>query len=154
MTKAIVADGHPTTRFGIRKLLETMDGIEVAGECGNAEEAFCLLKKLNPDLIVLDLNLKSALDGTGVCLRIKELIEAPRILAYADQNFAEGLSPCLLAGVDSYLHKRSTCEEFLDAVRRTVAGERVGKLEDHLQETNQSPASTSTAAISPPESGR
>lgn len=139
MHELIVADGCPATRYGIRKLLESAYGMEVAGECSNAEETFSLLEKLNPDLVVLDLNLGGALDGTEVCHKIKDLAEAPRILAYADQNFAEGLSPCLLAGVDSYLHKRSTCEEFLDAVRRTVAGERVWKIEDHLQETKPAP---------------
>lgn len=135
MTEVLVADGHPTTRFGLKRLLETVNSIEVTGEYDNTEEVLRLMEKLDPDLVVMDLNLKSALDGTGVCRRIKELAEAPRILAYADQNFVEGLSSCLIAGVDSYLHKRSTCEEFLDAIRRTVAGERVWKIEEHFSET-------------------
>lgn len=107
----------------------------MVGECVEGREALRLVEEVRPDLVVLDLGLTDEVDGIELCRRIKSLPEAPYLLVYTDHNFAESLSSCLLAGVDSYLHKRSTCEEFLDAIRRTVAGERVWKIEEHFSET-------------------
>lgn len=111
----------------------------MVGECVEGREALRLVEEVRPDLVVLDLGLTDEVDGIELCRRIKSLPEAPYLLVYTDHTFAESISPCLLAGVDSYLHKRSTCEEFLDAIRRTVAGERVWKIEELLRETEPPP---------------
>jgi DNA-binding NarL/FixJ family response regulator len=121
--KVVIADGHPTMRLGLRGLLFTTE-MRVVGETGDGEEAIRLARERHPDLVVLGLNLTGETDGIEACRRIKALPHPPRVLVYAAHDFADPVSACLLAGADCCLNKRVECEEFLDIMRRVVAGER------------------------------
>ncbi len=120
----VLVDDHPAMRLGLKDLLNA-NGMWVAGEAGDGDEALRLVEEMRPDLVVLDLNLSGETDGIEVCRRLKTLPEAPYILVHTAHDFARDVSPCLLAGADSYVHKRTACEELLNAVRRTTAGEQV-----------------------------
>jgi NarL family two-component system response regulator LiaR len=108
----------------MKGLLLTTD-LRVVGETGEGEEALRLVRELQPDLVTLGLNLLGEADGIHCCWRIKELSDPPKILVHTTYNFTDDVSSCLLAGADSYVHKRCECEELLGAMRRTVEGERV-----------------------------
>ena len=123
--RVLVLDGHPAMRLGLKGLLGVAGDIWVIGETGDGEEALSLARELRPDLVILGLNLIGSTDGVAVCRRLKALEPPPRVLVYASYDFSDGISSCLLAGADGYLHKRAGCEELLGAVRRTAAGERV-----------------------------
>ena len=123
--RVLLVDGHPAMRLGIQELLSVAGDMRVVGEMGDGEEALRLVNELRPDLIVLGLNLTGDTDGIEVCQTVKASLDPPRVLVHTAHNFTDDVSSCLLAGADSYLHKRSCCEEVLDAVRRTAAGERV-----------------------------
>lgn len=99
--------------------------IRVVGEAGDGESALQLIRELEPDLVTLGLNLLGEADGIHCCWRIKELPVPPKVLVHTTYNFTDDVSSCLLAGADSYVHKRCECEELLQAMRRTVEGERV-----------------------------
>lgn len=130
MKKVIVADGHSTIRFGLNKLADATSDIMVAGESDNSDEVLCLVEELEPDLLILGLNLKGEKTGIEVCQETKALPEPPRVLVYAAYDFIEHIAFCLLGEADSYLHKSIGCVELLDAVRCTVAGERVWRLQE------------------------
>lgn len=122
--RVLIVDGHPATRLGMKGLLMTTD-IHVVGEAGAGEGALRLVRELEPDLVTLGLNLTDEADGIHCCWRIKELPDPPKVLVHTTYNFTDDVSSCLLAGADSYVHKRCECEELLGAMRRTVEGERV-----------------------------
>jgi DNA-binding NarL/FixJ family response regulator len=123
-SRVFLVDGHPATRLGLKNLLDA-NGIRVVGESGDGDEALLLVEEMRPDVVVLDLNLAGEMESIEFCRRIKSLPEAPHVLLYTAYEFAEDVSSCLLAGAESYVHKRTTCEELLNAVRRTAAGEQV-----------------------------
>ena len=122
--RVVVADGHPTMRLGLKGLLLLTD-VRVVGEAGDGEEVLRLVESLQPDLVILDLNLSGGLDAIDACRRIKALPNAPYVLIHTAYNFTDDVSWCLLAGADSYLHKRACCQQLLEAIHRTTAGERV-----------------------------
>ncbi len=126
--KIVVVDGHPAMRLGLKGLLGFAGDMWVVGETGDGEEALRLVDDLRPHLVVLGLNLTGETCGVEGCLKIKALLDPPRVLVYASQDFNYGVSSYLLAGADGVLHKRACCEELLHAVRRTAAGERVWRL--------------------------
>lgn len=122
--EVVIVDGHPTMRLGLKGLLLATD-VRVVGETGDGEEALRLVREARPDLVVLGLNLTGETDGIEVCRRIKDLPEPPRVLIHTAYDFTDDVWSCLLAGADGYLHKRVCCEELLEIMRRTAAGERV-----------------------------
>lgn len=129
----IIADGHPVTCLGIEKLL-TSEGIEVCGMCQDGEKTISLVRELCPKLVVMDLNLAGTDDSVKTLREVKQLPESPQVLIHTTRELVECVSSCVLAGADSYLHKRVGCEELLSTVRRTILGEKiwnVGKYKLH-----------------------
>ena len=53
--RIVLADDHDIVRLGIAALLSTVEGLEVAGQGSDGVEAVALVKKLSPDVVVLDL---------------------------------------------------------------------------------------------------
>ena len=133
--RILVVDGHPAMRLGIRVLLDVTGGMCVVGEAGNGEEAVRLVEESQPDLAVVGLNLNGEPDGIEVCRRLKTLPEPPRVLVHAACDFATGVSSCLLAGADGYLHKGACGEQLVDAVRRVVCGERIWSANNEIDGT-------------------
>lgn len=130
MKKVVVADVHSTIRFGLSKLIEATKDIMVIGESDNGEEASCLVEELKPDLLILGLNLKGEKTGIELCQATKALADPPCVMVYAAYDFADHVAFCLLGEADSYVHKSIGCMQLLDAVRCTVAGERVWRPQD------------------------
>lgn len=122
--RVVIADGHPAMRLGMRGLLLNTDFL-VVGEAGDSEAALRLVEDLGPELVTLGLNLVGEADGIDCCRRLKNLPSPPKVLVHTAYNFAGDVSSCLLAGADSYVHKRCGCEELLQAMKRTVAGDRL-----------------------------
>lgn len=58
MIRVLICDDHALVRAGVRRLLEAMDGVEVVGESGNADDAVMRARQTLPDIVVLDLSLK------------------------------------------------------------------------------------------------
>jgi DNA-binding NarL/FixJ family response regulator len=123
--RVAVVDGHPVTRTGLKTVLDAEEDIQVVGEAESGDEALRLIAEAAPDLVVLGLNLVGEPDGIEVCRQIKTVSDSPHVLIFTAYNFAEDMASSLLAGADSYLHKRSSGEALLDAVRRTVSGEKI-----------------------------
>lgn len=123
--KVLLADDHPTMRFGTSKLLDLARDIKVIGEADSAEGAILLTQELGPDLVILDLHLKSEISGIEACREIKTFLDPPKVLVYTAYNTAEEIRDAILAGADSYVHKGTLPEEFVQAVQETAAGKRV-----------------------------
>jgi YesN/AraC family two-component response regulator len=62
----LVVDDHEVVREGLRAFLELQDGIEVAGEAADGEEALAVAERLDPDVVLMDL-VMPRLDGLGRC---------------------------------------------------------------------------------------
>jgi two-component system, NarL family, response regulator DevR len=152
--RVVIADGHPTMRLGLKGLL-LMTEMRVVGETGDGEEALHLVKELRPGLVILGLNLGGELEGVEVCRKIKALPKPPRVLVHTVYNFTDGGPSSLLAGADSYIHMHVCCEELLDAIRRTAAGEQVWLLSGARGESDSrvraTPEGTGPTSITPKE---
>ena len=146
MKRIIVADGHSTIRLGLNKLVDATSDIVVVGESDDGDEVLCLVEELEPDLLILGLNLKCEKTGIEVCQETKALPEPPRVLVYAAYDFAEHIAFCLLGEADSYVHKSVGCMELLDAVRCTVAGERVWRPQEAVTDVVLRAHNTSNSA--------
>ncbi len=122
ITRVVVADDHPVMRAGIRMMLEAEPDINVVGEAANGLEAFRLAKALNPDVLLLDMEMPG-LSGVEVARKIQAEALPVRILAltaYDDQSYVNGL---LRTGAAGYITKEKPPSMIVEAVRAVGRGE-------------------------------
>lgn len=118
----VLVDDHELVRVGIRTLLHTIDAIKVVGECGDGLEAIFLLKKLQPDILILDISLKS-LNGIEVIQLIANQGIKVRILILSMHNNIEYVAKCLRNGAHGYLVKDAAVDELEPAIMKVLKGE-------------------------------
>ncbi|HFZ8994215.1 TPA: nitrate/nitrite response regulator protein NarP [Citrobacter freundii] len=122
--QVLIVDDHPLMRRGIRQLLELDTAFTVIAEAGDGASAISLANRLQPDLILLDLNMKgmSGLD-TLTALR-RDRVTAQIIVLTVSDN-ANDVYALTDAGADGYLLKDSDPEVLLEALRNGVQGRKV-----------------------------
>jgi two-component system nitrate/nitrite response regulator NarL len=120
----LVVDDHPLFRKGVMQLLAMEPSIEVIGEAGNRAQALDLVRTREPDLILLDLNLKAE-SGLDVLAVLKAEDPSRRVVMLTVSDAAEDLIGAIRAGADGYLLKDMEPEHLLDRVRAALAGETV-----------------------------
>lgn len=123
MIKVLVVDDHPMWRDGVARDL-TEAGYDVIAAIGEAAQAIRIGAGLKPDVLVVDLQLP---DGTGVDV-IKGVLAAhpqARILVLSASAEHQDVLDAIKAGALGYLVKSAGREEFLEAVRKTAAGDAV-----------------------------
>ncbi len=111
----VVADDHPVFRSGIREALEKGGQIEVVGEAADGGEALKLVRRLRPDVLLLDMNMPEV-SGPEVAEALREDPEAPRILAVSAYNDSAYIHGLLDAGAAGYITK----DQHPTAVREAV----------------------------------
>lgn len=120
--KVILADDHPVARAGIRKFLEKEADIQVVGEASSGEEALKLVKELEPDVLLLDMEMPG-IKGVEVAREIKAQHLPVRILALSTYDNKQYILGLLSSGAAGYLVKEEVPEIIIDAVRGVARGE-------------------------------
>lgn len=121
--RVLIVDDHPMVAQGISALLETFDDIEVVGTLCNGQEVVDQVAALDPDVILLDLNMPrlSGLSATEILL---ERRPETRILILSMHDSPEYISTALSHGAKGYLLKDVPTEEVKLAIDTVMNGER------------------------------
>jgi DNA-binding NarL/FixJ family response regulator len=120
--RVIVADDHHLVRQGIRALLERANDIEVVGEAADGQEAIELVRRLVPDVLVMDIAMPR-LDGVQATERVRTLSVATQVVILSMHSDETLVRQILRRGAKGYLLKCSVTEELLLAVRAAHRGE-------------------------------
>jgi len=120
--KILLADDHTIFRAGLRALLEGESGMQIVGEAANGEEAVDQVRKLRPDIVVMDLSMPT-MNGLDATRRIAALGYGTKILVLTVHAEEEYLVPVVEAGASGYLTKTSADRELVDALRIVHRGE-------------------------------
>jgi two-component system, NarL family, response regulator LiaR len=115
-------DDHAVVREGLRTFLELQDGIEVAGEAADGEEALEAATSLRPDVVLMDL-VMPRLDGVAAMRRLREHVPSTRVIVLTSFLDEDKLFPALRAGAAGYMLKNAAPHEVARAVRAAHAGE-------------------------------
>ena len=121
--RVMVVDDHPMWREGVARDL-TEAGYEVVAVVGEGRQALRLAPAVQPDVVVLDLQLPD-LSGVAVLAGLLEALPAARVLMLSASGEHQDVLDAVKAGAAGYLLKSAGRDEFLDAVRRTAAGDAV-----------------------------
>lgn len=121
-TRILLIDDHPLMRQGMRQLLELDDQFTVVGEASNGTDGIALTLQLDPDVIILDLNMKG-LSGLDTLRSLRSQGVDARIVVLTVSDEQSDIFALMDAGVDGYLLKDSDTPELLDNIRRAASGE-------------------------------
>jgi two-component system nitrate/nitrite response regulator NarL len=122
LTRTLVIDDHPLFRRGVCQLLSLEPGFEIVGEAASGEEGLELARQLDPDLILLDLNMKG-LGGIETLRAMRDADIAARILILTVSNAAEDLIAAIRAGSDGYVLKDTDPNDMLRLIRNAMDGQ-------------------------------
>ncbi len=117
----LVVDDHPLFRRGVCELLALEPAIKVVGEAGTREEALSLIARYEPDLTVLDLNIKGS-SGVEILTKMKEEDPSRRVVILTVSDSGDDLMACIKAGADGYFLKDMEPERFLESLKETLEG--------------------------------
>jgi len=122
MIRVLIVDDHAVVREGLRTFLELQDGIAVAGEAADGEQAVMQAEALRPDVVLMDL-VMPRLDGVGAMRELRRRLPATRVIVLTSFAEDERLLPAIQAGAAGYLLKNVAPAELARAVRAAHAGE-------------------------------
>jgi two-component system, NarL family, response regulator NreC len=121
--RVVLVDDHPVVRKGLKALLEEQSAFRVVGEASDGAEAVAIIKKLKPDVAILDLKLPD-MNGLQVTAEVKRQSPATRVIIlsmhandfYVDEAFRKG--------ADGYVVKDALEREIIEAITHVTSGGR------------------------------
>lgn len=123
MIRIVLIDDHELVRTGFRMMLEQQPDIEVVGEASDGEQGLALLRKLKPDLALVDVHMPG-ISGIEVTERVRKLKLITRIVIVTMVSEAPFPRRLLEAGASGYITKTCPSSELLRAVRQVYDGRR------------------------------
>jgi two-component system response regulator NreC len=118
----LLVDDHAMFRAGIKALLEQEGRVDVVGEASSGDEAVDLVRKLKPDVVVMDLSMPGS-NGLEATRRIAALELDTSVLVLTVHAEEEYLVPVVEAGASGYLTKTSADTDLLEAIRVVARGQ-------------------------------
>ncbi len=123
MIRVLLVDDHTMIRAGCRHVLEAAGGFEIVGEAASAEEALPLVRRLQPDIVLMDINLPGA-SGLQATERITATQPKVKVIVLTVVDAMPLPRLLLNAGAWGYLTKQAPGEELVRAVRQVYQGRR------------------------------
>ena len=119
--RILVADDHLIVRDGIISIVEVEKDMRVVGQANDGVEALTLVKKLLPDILLLDLRMPR-MDGLEVIAQIQSLHVPSKVIVLTTFESEQDVHLALKAGARSYLLKDTPRSTLLDTIRQVHLG--------------------------------
>ena len=123
--KVLLVDDHKIVRQGVRAYLQTLADITVVGESASGAEAVRSVEIMQPDVVLMDLEMPGELDGISATRQIRKARPETQVIVVTSHHQDEYIFPAVRAGAISYLLKDIEPDELADAIRKAARGEAV-----------------------------
>ena len=120
--RVVVADDQELVRAGLRTILAAQDDLDVVGEAGDGREAVDAVRRLRPDLVVMDVRMP-VMDGLEATRRIVAEPDPPHVLVLTTFDLDEYVYEALRAGASGFLLKGAPTDQVVEAVRVVASGD-------------------------------
>ncbi|WP_445003646.1 two-component system response regulator NarL [Halomonas mongoliensis] len=120
----LIIDDHPLLRRGVSQLLELEEDMTLIGEAGEPEAGIRLALELDPDMVLLDLNMPG-LNGIETLKRLRDQGFAGRVVMFTVSDHEEDVVAALQGGADGYLLKDMDPDEMIRQLRQASLGRMV-----------------------------
>jgi len=120
--KVLVVDDHTVVRDGICALLALSGDIEVVGEAKNGNEALEMVKKLKPDVVLMDVAMP-LMGGLEATRRIRKEFPASKVLVLTQYDDKEYFFPVIESGASGFISKAAASSELVSGIRSVFRGD-------------------------------
>ncbi len=120
--RVLIVDDHAVVRMGLRVFFDLQPDIKVVGEAADGSEGVAMARRLEPDVILMDLMMPN-MDGITAIGRIKAERPETEIVTMTSFIEEDKVTAALEAGASGYVLKDAEAEEVAAAVRAAYAGE-------------------------------
>lgn len=120
MIRIVVIDDHPVVRQGLVSALDDESDFETVGAAGSAEDGLTLVQNLNPDVVLLDLELPG-LSGLEALPQLLAVSPQTGVLIFTAYDTDEQVTTAIRAGARGYLLKGASISEIASAIRTVAA---------------------------------
>lgn len=121
-TSIVLADDQELVRAGFRLILDAQDDLRVTGEAGDGAEAVDLVRRLQPDVVLMDVQMP-VFDGIEATRRLAEAANTSRVVILTTFERDDFIVSALRAGASGFLIKNAPPEQLLEAVRTVASGD-------------------------------
>jgi DNA-binding NarL/FixJ family response regulator len=118
--RVLLVDDHDLFRTGLRTLLEEQ-GVEVVGEAAAGAEALRCVRELQPDVVVMDLNMPG-MNGVEATKRIASLAPLTRVVVLTISDQDGDVMDAIFAGACGYLLKDASIQDVVNGIHSAAAG--------------------------------
>jgi DNA-binding NarL/FixJ family response regulator len=119
--KVLIAEDHEIVRAGLRVLISADPELEIAGETNNGQAAVRLARKLQPDVVLMDLAMPKG-NGLEASRDISRQVPSSKVLVLSAYHDEEMVQRAMEAGACGYMTKHSAADELLSAIRQVGQG--------------------------------
>lgn len=145
MIRVVLADDHIIFRQGLSLLLQSAGDISIKGECDNGREAIELIRRIRPEVAILDISMPH-MDGIEVARIVQQEELHTKVLLLTAHKDQALVKKALRTGASGYALKYHAFEELLDAIRCVASGglfvsPSVGEKMPHLNNKKHLPLS-------------
>ena len=146
--RVLLVDDHDLFRTGLRNLLED-EGVDVVAEAGAGEDALRVVRELQPDVVVMDLNMPG-MSGVEATKRIVAHAPLTRVVVLTISDQDADVMDAIFAGACGYLLKDASIEEVMRGIRSAAVGEALisptiaGKVLERVRSSGASPDAAET----------
>ncbi|SHF59706.1 two component transcriptional regulator, LuxR family [Mariniphaga anaerophila] len=122
-TTVLIADDHQLFREGLVNLISSAPDIEVIAEAKDGKEATERAKKINPEVVLIDIGMPvmNGIEATRIIKKDNPKIKVIAVSMHSDRQFVKG---ALEAGADGYLLKNCTYRQLIDAIQSVISGKK------------------------------
>ena len=112
MRKILIVDDSAVVRDRLIQLLAGLQEMEIVGEAGDAERGRELTRKLKPDVIIIDVQMRNG-GGIDLLQDMKRIDPAPHVIVLTNEAYPEIRNRCLDAGADYFFDKSTEYQEMV-----------------------------------------
>lgn len=120
--KILVADDHPVVRKGLQLCLAREPRLKIVGEAADGDEALRKTHELEPDVVLMDVNMPR-MDGLAVTELLRKEAPAVKVLVLSMHTNQEFIFRIIQAGAHGYVSKEASPDELLRAIESVFIGE-------------------------------
>ncbi|QPJ66193.1 MAG: response regulator transcription factor [Candidatus Nitrohelix vancouverensis] len=122
--KIFITDDHTIFREGLKKLLSSYDDMQVIGEADNGEQTLVDIRKVQPDIILLDIAMPE-LSGLEVLTQLNMEFPDLKVIILSMYSEEQHEIRMLQTGASAYITKGASKEQLVDGIRKVYQGEKV-----------------------------
>lgn len=118
----LLVDDHLLVRYGLKAMLERLDGFTCMAEAESGREGIRLVQQLHPDIVVLDIDLGKGMSGFDVAEEIKDVSPESKILMLTGNPKPQLFQMAIQVGCEGYVLKVDSDKEFILALETVAQG--------------------------------